>query len=115
MVLTEAKSLYHVVWWGDDYYPCSRFVSAVEAEEARDIIIDEAKARGNVADSVIAVKVHDVDGYEVHLVKTVKVETQIDTKDGFKMPYCTCGYGLCFDDVFCGRCGSRLDWESFWE
>ena len=116
MVLEEAKSLYQVVWWGEDHYPCSRFVSAVEAGEARDLVRNEVTERGQVANNILAIRIHDVDGYEVRLTETTQVGTHVDPYDGSKMPHCeACGYGLCFDDVFCGKCGNRLDWEVFWQ
>ena len=115
MVLTEDKNLYQVFWWGEDHYPCSRLVGAGEAEEARDIVLKDIAERGQTARNLCAVKIHNIDGYEVKLIEKVCVETKYDSRGGYKMPYCPCGNGLCFDDEFCGRCGNRLDWEQFWE
>lgn len=107
------KQLYYLQWWGFDDYPCSKFLVAESTEQAMEMVQGEMKEKNLPCNNLNVVCVCFVDEFEIKPTKEQEVQRKID--DGCIMPYCKCGYGLCFDDVFCRRCGGRLNWEPFWD
>lgn len=111
--IAMAKQLYHLQWWGFDDYPCDKFVVADSVVQAMKKVQDEQNEKKLPCHNLTAICVQLVECFEIKPTEQYKVQRKI-ADDGCVMPYCECGYGLCFDDVFCGKCGSRLNWERFW-
>lgn len=111
--LTLAKQLYHLQWRGTGDHPCSEFVVAESVTQAIEMVKRDMQKKKLSCENLGVTCICLVDRFEIKPTESNMVQTRVD-EQGCKMPYCECGYGLCFDDVFCGKCGSRLNWERFW-